>query len=100
MELKLRHEAEHEIEEAFVGYEREQTGRGRRFVDALDDVFERIWKAPHTFPRWSRRSDVRYAVVTSFPYKVIFRQERDAVRVYAVAHDKRRAKYWQKRMTP
>ncbi|MEZ4294296.1 MAG: type II toxin-antitoxin system RelE/ParE family toxin [Polyangiaceae bacterium] len=97
MELKLRREAEQEIEEAYVWYEQEQAGRGRRFIDAVDSAFEHIREAPHTFPRWSHRGDVRYAVVPSFPYKVIFRSEPDAVRVYAVAHDRRRASYWRKR---
>lgn len=96
MELRLRREAEQEIEEAFLWYEREQPGCGHRFITALDATFDRIWKAPHTFPRWSRHSEVRYVVVPSFPYKVIFRQERDALRVYAVAHDKREATYWRK----
>jgi plasmid stabilization system protein ParE len=98
MALRLREEAEREFNEAVVCYEEDYPGRGRRFAEAVRGEIERIREAPHTFPRCRQRPAFRFAVVPRFPYKLIFREEPGPlVVVYAVAHDKRKAAYWQKK---
>lgn len=97
--LRLHPEARGELSEAAVWYEQDYPGRGVRFRDAIDREMGRILAAPHTFPRW-RRTDVRVAVLPTFPYTLFFRVEGLAVVVYAVAHQKRRPGYWRRRLSP
>jgi plasmid stabilization system protein ParE len=44
----------------------------------------------------SRRA--RRLLLKNFPYQCIYRVEGDVVRVYAVAHLKRRPRYWNERL--
>jgi toxin ParE1/3/4 len=96
--LRLHPEAGIEAAEASDWYENDYPGRGARFRDAMDVEVRRILAAPHTFPLWRRRRDVRVAVVPSFPYTLIFAPEGNVVVLYAVAHDKRRPGYWRNRL--
>jgi len=98
MDLRHHPEARAEFADAVEEYEDDYPGRGVRFRDAVGREFRRIGTVPHTFPTWGRRKDVRQVVVPNFPYKVIFRVEDEAAVIYAVAHDKRRPGYWQKRL--
>lgn len=66
MGLILHEEAKRERFNAIAWYEEDYPGRGRRFFDAVKGVLARIQEAPHTFPRWSRRSALRYAIVPGF----------------------------------
>lgn len=97
MGLILLPAAKREYRAAIVWYEEDYPGRGRRFAEAVDDELARLGtERPHTFPRW-RRTTFRCLVVRRFPYQIIFREERDATVVYAVAHDKQRPGYWRAR---
>lgn len=96
--LRIRPEATRELHEAITWYESDHPGRGLRFHEAVMDELRHVREAPHTFPLWRRRKDVRFVVVRSFPYKVIFVVEEDGPMVYAIAADKRRPGYWRKRL--
>lgn len=98
MGLKPHPEAQRELDEGIAWYEADYPGRGRRFFDAVQATAKRVLAAPNTFPLWRRRRDIRFAVVPRFPYTLIFRGEGEAVVIYAVAHNKRRPGYWQKRI--
>ena len=43
-------------------------------------------------------SDARRVLLRTFPYQLIYRVLGDEIRVYAVAHLKRRPEYWLKRL--
>lgn len=98
MGLILHEQAKRERVNAIAWYEDDYPGRGRRFFEALEAVIARVREAPHTFPRTSTRSQMRYAMVPNFPYRVIFCEEGTNVVVYAVAHTKQRPGYWRKRI--
>jgi toxin ParE1/3/4 len=42
--------------------------------------------------------NTRRLILRTFPYQFIYRVEGDDIRVYAVAHHKRRPRYWQDRL--
>jgi hypothetical protein len=60
--------AEADIEAAAAWYERQQSGLGLRFVDAVDQVPTRIRETPLQFATVS--SEVRRALLHTFPYAV------------------------------
>ena len=96
--LRIRPEATRELHEAISWYEADYPGRGLRFHEAVMAELRRVQEAPHAFPTWRRREDVRAAVIPRFPYKAIFVIEEDGPMVYAIAADRRRPGYWGKRI--
>ena len=73
-------------------------GLGDDFLDAIDEVLERIAAAPQSYPpdRFDQRA--RRALVDRFPYAVVFVVHDDDVRIVAFAHAKRLPDYWTKRV--
>ncbi|MBX9927149.1 MAG: type II toxin-antitoxin system RelE/ParE family toxin [Hyphomicrobiaceae bacterium] len=69
---------------------------GSRFQADLEGAVARIVQFPHAHP--PLRGGFRRSLLTRFPYHIIYRVEDDAIRIYAVAHLKRRPGYWRRRM--
>lgn len=77
--------AESDIGQAASWYEAQKPGLGLRFLDAADQLFNRLRESPLQFPLVS--PDVRRALLHTFPYAVSFRVTDDAVAVLAVLTD-------------
>jgi len=92
--------ARRELFDATAFYERESTGLGEIF---LDEVQEALGHLKH-HPRVGREllPEIRRFLVSRFPYSLIYRIEkvgqRDQIFILAVAHQKRRPRYWAKRI--
>jgi hypothetical protein len=71
--LEVSSEAELEIFEAALRYERERAGLGFRFEAQVNTVFTRLLQNPLQFP--IVELDVRRALVRDFPYGVFFTAE-------------------------
>jgi uncharacterized protein (DUF934 family) len=56
--IELVPRAETEIASAQDWYEAQRAGLGRRFLDEVESMFERIATMPTRFPRW--QDDARY----------------------------------------
>ena len=67
------------------------------FETAVDDALRVIGEAPYRGARYDDRHHCY--LLRRFPYSIIYRIERDAVVVVAVAHGKRNPDYWRKRET-
>ena len=80
--------AESDIAQAATWYENQHRDLGLRFLDATDQLFDRLRISPLQFPLVS--TDVRRALLHTFPYAVYFRVTNDAVIVLAVLHLRRR----------
>ena len=85
--LDVSSEAELEIFEAALRYEREREGLGFRFEAQVNAVFARLLESPFQFP--IIEEDVRRALVREFPYGVFFATEADLITVLAVLHLRR-----------
>ncbi len=99
--LRLDLDAEAEIESATKHYERERKGLGGRLQDALLATFDEISEFPRSFsPVMKTRAGlvVRRALVDRFAYMVVYVELSDALRVVAVAHVRRRPRYWSRRL--
>ena len=84
--------AESDIDEAARWYEKRQPGLGLRFLDAVDQVCHRVRAAPMQFPLV--HTDLRRALLHTFPYALYFRLIDDSVTVFAVLHLRRDPRVW------
>jgi plasmid stabilization system protein ParE len=93
--LIIRPEAQLDIENSAVWYERQQAGLGSRFVDGLNEVLTRIAENPIQFPQLEK--GVRRALLRRFPYGLYFVPEPNRVVVLAVLHLRRHPDTWKRR---
>lgn len=97
----LDDEARAELAAAHARYEEALPGLGEQLADELGALLERIQEHPRAFPfaaRVARRFEVRHAVLPRFPFNVFFVELDEAIWVVAFAHQKRRPRYWRKRV--
>jgi plasmid stabilization system protein ParE len=84
-----------EFADAAEWYESRRSGLGHEFVNAIRNRVEDIRETPE---RWALAHSVRRALVTKFPYAVVYRELADGeIQIIAVAHLRRRPKYWARR---
>ncbi len=93
--LELRREAEDELFEAALHYERERRNLGLRFESEVDLTFRRAIENPLQFPEIER--GVHRALVRVFPYGVFFLLDEPLVLVIAVLHLHRHPNAWKRR---
>ena len=94
--LIIRPLAEADLEDAAQWYEEERAGLAGRFLSDVDETFVRIRERPLQFPEIS--SDVRRALLHTFPYAVYFRASKEAVIVLGVLHLRRNPRVWRARV--
>jgi plasmid stabilization system protein ParE len=88
-------EAERELTEAAEWYEERKSGLGADLVTSVRMKIEEILVAPE---RWPSVRGVRRALLSRFPYAIVYRDLRgEVVEIIAVAHLRRRPKYWSAR---
>lgn len=77
-------------------YEARRDGLGKRFLDEVEAMFERIAAGPARFPRWMDDDRYQRAVLSRFPYVVMFISDpaKHTVTVVAVVHTSRKPGYW------
>lgn len=90
-----RDEAEADIAEAAIWYERRCAGLGAEFVRSIDACFALISRQPEIFPVVYRES--RMGLPRKFPYLVIYRVFPDFISIVAVIHSSRHPARWKSR---
>jgi toxin ParE1/3/4 len=99
--IHLDPDAVDEMEEAAVWYDQRQSGAGRLFLAEVERVRQAIVERPTSHPRVEVPSGdlvIRRALLTKFPYAIVFLDREAYVLVLAVAHTKRRPSYWLNRL--
>lgn len=94
--FKLLPEAAEDLDNALSWYEKQGGIQlQKRFFNAYLKTRKRIVK----FPEFSSPffEVYRKARLKKFPFKVVYRFERDVVIIIAVAHDRRADEYWKNR---
>lgn len=71
-------------------------GLGKKFVIEIERCFKIIKANPRAYPIIGE--NIRKAVAIKFPYSILYRVEKNTVYILAVMHQKRKPKYWTKRM--
>lgn len=103
MKPRVQFEDEAETEYRLAGrwYEERRANLGIEFFDAVDAAISHIVDLPQAggfVPRVSRELGVRRRAVTRFPYHVIYLETPEAIRILAIAHDRRKPGYWRERL--
>ncbi|MBZ5663803.1 MAG: type II toxin-antitoxin system RelE/ParE family toxin [Acidobacteriia bacterium] len=85
-----------EIEAADDWYLERSADASAAFIAALSDAFENISQAPERWPKYSYGT--RRFVLHRFPFSIIYLDDPDVVSIVAVAHSKRKPRYWKARL--
>jgi len=87
--------AEAELKESSDWYEDRRDGLGLDFLAAVRRKIFDILENPQ---RWRAFNGTRRVLVGRFPYALVYREiTPDEIEIVAVAHFKRRPKYWSRR---
>lgn len=95
-ELVVRPEAERDITDAAVWYERQSHGLGWDFTRVADACLAEIVRNPSRFPEVRGRA--RRALLRRFPFAVFFVVDDTSIRVIAVLHMRQNPERWQRRL--
>ena len=95
MRLIFNREAKIEVSEAFQYYENANPGMGRAFVNEVEGTARSLEEWPLRWPKVHGR--FRRALISRFPYGIIYTIRGDEILVIAVAHLHRRPGYWRRR---
>jgi toxin ParE1/3/4 len=97
MRHEFHPEALLEFEEAVQFYKDRGRTLGQRFAREIRTTITKIVATPD---RWRVvEQDVRLCRARVFPYAVLYTIEADYVLIVAIAHGKRRPRYWRHRIT-
>jgi plasmid stabilization system protein ParE len=88
--------AQIEFEEAVNYYNRQREHLGDEFAAEVLNAINRIVTHPEAWTRLSNRT--RRCRTNRFPYSVIYQIRGDKILVVALAHSKRKPKYWRDRL--
>ena len=99
--VRIEPEAADELGEAALWYENRRTRLGSDFLDRVDLALSRLNRWPHAgvaVPGLPVELDVRRVPVDRYPYHLIYMLADGAIRILAVAHDRRLPGYWRSRL--
>jgi toxin ParE1/3/4 len=88
--------AEQELTEAATYYEKQKTGLGLEYLEAVEQAVNCLMYYPQIGAKI--RGSMRRLILPKFPYSLLYRVlEGEEVRILAVAHHKRKPFYWSRR---
>lgn len=93
--VHIRPDAEMDIEEAAIWYEKQRKGLGDEFLDEVLNAVKVISENPYIYAVVLRQT--RRALIHRFPFALYYRIEEDSLVVVAVIHGSRHPKRWQTR---
>ena len=96
MKSEFLPEAEEEFREAVRYYEKEAPGVGLRFITEVRRGITFITENPYAAAGVG--SGIRRKVLNHFPYSLLYAVESELIVIVAVAHQKRRPRYWRVRL--
>jgi len=96
MNTEFLPEADEEFREAIRYYKKEAPGVGLKFLAEVRRGVTFITENP--FAAVAVGSGIRRKVLNHFPYSLLYAVESELVVIVAVAHQKRRPRYWRTRL--
>jgi len=93
--IHIRPDAEIDIEEAAIWYEKQREGLGNEFLDEVQATLDIIEENPYLYAVVHRNT--HRALIHRFPFGIFYRIEHNLLIVIAVLHGSRHPKRWQKR---
>jgi len=98
MQARFLEPAEAEVEEAIAYFDRRLAGLGDRFEHEVEATVARITEYPRIGSPLTKR--VRKFRVRKFKYNIVYVLEDNEIIIIAVAHHKKRPRYWRQRIPP
>jgi plasmid stabilization system protein ParE len=98
---RLLDEATAELRESAHWYNVKRDSLGDEFLDAFERALDIIEAHPHRFtriPTEDEQREVRRCVLKRFPFLIAYEILADEILVVAIAHSKRKPKYWEDRL--
>ncbi len=95
--FRLSEEAESDVYDSYLWYDRQKKGLGEEFLDALDAAGQAITGNPTTY-RIRYKKKVRAFVVDRFPYLVLYVINGNDIDVISVFNTNQNPKRWKKRV--
>lgn len=89
-------DAEAELREALRYYEAQRPGLGSEFRTEFEAAVQRVRENPES-NAVEDDSGARYCMLRRFPYNIVYVDLDDRIWVAAVAHQRRRPRYWARR---
>ena len=96
MRVRFISQAEGEVLQATAHYLEQSNGLAYKFLASVSDATELLLQFPEIGS--PVEGAARRIILKTFPYQLVYRVEGDEVRIYAVAHLKRRPGYWTTRL--
>lgn len=94
--VRLHPAALRDTDEAAAWYAERSLRAAQRFLDELDQLIDAIAESPERFPIVD--AEIRRALFRRFPYYIAFLLDATGVVVVAVAHGRRRPRFWRNRL--
>jgi toxin ParE1/3/4 len=96
MKCWFHQEARIEFLESITYYEFQQSGLGRRFIEAVIEAVRRIEAYPDMY-RLVGFNECHQCRIPKFPFGIIYRISKNRIEIIAVMQLHREPGYWQKR---
>lgn len=94
--LNFHELAEKELVSARDFYDDLVFGLGKKFVLDIEHSLKNVIQNPFAFPVYFK--DFRKALLRKFPYSIIYKVGEESILILAIAHQKRKPKYWAERI--
>ena len=94
--LRIHSQTQEEINEAFDWYFRRNPQAANVFLTEIGNSLQQIRSHPQLYSPFTKNT--RRRILAGFPYSVIFQEKDETILIVAIAHAKRRAGYWRKRI--
>jgi plasmid stabilization system protein ParE len=95
-ELEYLEDALQEVEEAARWYAERSVTAAAAFSIEMDEAESAIVRLPEAWPPFDHGT--RRYILRRFPFSVVYRVEDRRILIVAVAHARRRPRYWQERI--
>ena len=96
--LEIHPDALDDIEKAAEWYDQRQLGLGNEFARDVLHAIDALPLNPLLYRLRHRRANVRWKLIDTFPYRVVYQITGDVITVFAVLHSVRQERHWRKRL--
>jgi len=96
MKISIHELAEKELIDSCDFYDEQVFGLGLKFISDVETTIKLIAINPLAFPIYFK--DYRRAILRKFPFTLIYKIEQETILIMAIAHQKRKPKYFVKRI--
>jgi toxin ParE1/3/4 len=91
-------DAEAELYRETERYEEQRAGLGREFREEFETALERVRQNPYLYAA-EDESGARLCPLRRFPYTLVYLDLDDSIWIVAIAHQRRRPRYWARRLS-